>query len=261
MSRSTNRGHWGRWLSLMIVVMISAGCSKKGMKVVRSDGGTQDLAFPADDVSTGTLDLTATDSLPQSDVSQVERDAVSGEDGRIEDTSMEANVTEPGRDGAMDVATDAPGEHVSATDGSLPSEVMPETPSSLDAPVAVDLPPESGTDASRIPWDITLFQNKEFGPADDECIEGTALWLDRVAKFLAEDQMCWSNEDCTTATFTDACGKICVFALNNDRMGEFVEKVKAFGTVQCASCPQPETYPTCPPARDVHCNAGRCEYR
>ena len=261
MSRSTSRGHWGRWLSLMIVFMIAAACSKNGMKVVRSDGGNQDLAFPAKDVSTDTLDLTATDSLPQSDVSRVELDVVSGQDSRIGDTSIEANVGELGRDGATEVATDAPGEHESATDGSLPSEVMPETPSSWDAPVAVDLPPESGTGVSRIPWDITLFQNKDFGPADDSCIQGTAMWLDRVATFLAEDQRCWGNDDCSWTPFTDACGKICVFAINNDLRDEFIEKVKAVSTVQCASCPQPETYPTCAPAGDVYCNAGRCEYR
>ena len=251
------------------------------MKLTASDGGNRDLASAADGVSREAAETTAADSLLQPDGFPIGPDVVPGEDVKSADSAEWKDVRAAGspmkeetsdmgadvakRDGSMatEDATDAPVEHATAKDGGFLPEATAEMPSSPDAPVAVDLQPEAGTNASQFPWDITLFQNKDFGLADQQCIDGTALWLNRIATYLDEDRKCWIDEDCwiRLPEFKDPCGLICTFPINHQREYEFIQKVNEYAKQVCASCPDPESYPDCPPTRDYWCNAGRCEYR
>jgi hypothetical protein len=235
------------------------------MKLTVSDGGNRDLASAVDGVSREVAETTAADSLLQPDGFPVGPDVVPGEDVKSADSAVWEDVR-AAADSAMREeasATDAPVEHATAKDGSFLPEATAEIPSSPDAPVAVDLQPEAGTDASQFPWDITLFPNKDFGLADQQCIDGTALWLNRIATYLDEDRKCWIDEDCWVRLpeFKDPCGLICTFPINHQREYEFLQKVNEYAKQVCASCPHPESYPDCPPTGDYLCNAGRCEYR
>lgn len=267
--------HWSQWIALATAFLLSTGCAKRSMKLAVSDGGNRDLASAADGVSRQAAETTAADSLLQPDGFPVGPDVVPGEDVKsadsavwedvraAADSAMGSDVTKRDASMATEDATDAPVEHATAKDGSFLPDATAEMPSSPDAPVAVDVQPEAGTDASHFPWDITLFLNKDFGLADRQCIDGTALWLNKIATYLDEDRKCWTDEDCWVRLpeFKDPCGLICTFPINHQREYEFIQKVNEYAKQVCASCPHPESYPDCPPTGDYWCNAGRCEYR
>ncbi len=269
MGTSRASARWSQWILLATAFSLTTGCNKRGMKRPAADGGNQDLASATDGVSRESAETTAADSRLQPDSFPTGPDVAPGEDVKSADSAewkdvRAADLAEP--DGAMatEDATDAPVEHATATDGSFLPEAPVDMPSSLDAPVPVDLQPDAGMDASPFPWDITLFPNKDFGVADQQCIDGTALWLNRIATYLDEDRKCWVDEDCWVRLpeFKDPCGLICTFPINHQREYEFIQKVNEYAKQVCASCPRPESYPACPPRTgNFWCNAGRCEYR
>jgi hypothetical protein len=128
-----------------------------------------------------------------------------------------------------------------------------------DSTVARDLAKSS--DTAPAGQNTVLFLNQDQGPADAQCVAATSGWLDVVSTFLAEDQKCWADSDCTYVSFTDSCGMICPVPMNTQRIGEFGTEVYNHASANCASCPRPATYPACPSPRGVYCNAGRCEFR
>jgi hypothetical protein len=256
MSTSKAAEHWSQWIALATAFLISTGCDKRSMKLAGADGSIQDLASAADRSSMQAAETATADSL-QPDVFSIGPDVAPGEDVKATDSTVK---DEDSAGGPVLAGRDGP---VTAGDGSFLLELPAEMPSSPDALIPVDLQAEAGTDASQIPSDITLFKNKDFGVADQACIEGTALWLDRIATYLDEDRKCWNDEDCwiRLPEFQDPCGLICTFPINHQREYEFTRKVNEYAKEVCASCPHPESYPDCPPTGDYWCNAGRCEYR
>ena len=163
MSTSKAAEHWSQWIALATAFLISTGCDKRSMKLAGADGSIQDLASTADRSSMQAAETAAADSL-QPDVSPIGPDVAPDEDVKATDSTVkeEDSAGGPdlaGRDGL-----------VTTGDGSFLPELPAEMPSSPDAPIPVDLQAEAGTDASQIPSDITLFQNKDFGLADQPCI-------------------------------------------------------------------------------------------
>lgn len=89
----------------------------------------------------------------------------------------------------------------------------------------------------------------------------TPGWLSLVATFLAEDQKCWADADCTYVSFSDGCGEVCVLPMNRQRIGEFGTHIYDYASSNCTTCPKLPSYPSCSPPTTMFCNAGRCEYK
>jgi hypothetical protein len=108
--------------------------------------------------------------------------------------------------------------------------------------------------------DIVIYQTKDRGPTDAECLDKSAQWLSLAYEFIVEDRECTADSDCIAVSYGDRCGYVCVFPINKLRTGEFGNHVMKFGNDNCTSCPA-GAIPPCTPPRATFCNAGRCEYK
>jgi hypothetical protein len=187
--------------------------------------------------------------------------SVSSADGGAADVVTLSDII--GRDSTM--AADALSVADSVTDGLFlppPEASDAQVQPTPDAGRALsDASGDLATDVPPLPKDVVISTNKDLGPADAQCIAATPGWLDLVSTFLAEDQKCWADTDCTYVSFSDSCGMICVLPMNQQRIGEFGTQVYGYASSNCSSCPSPASYPACPAPRAVYCNAGRCEYK
>ena len=210
-------------LPAILFAFVALGCHSNAIRVLTPDGGVADVG--------GADQVTSSDSAASPDASaDLPRDSLAPVDlARVPD---------------------------SAPDGVSPP---PEAP---DAKVqALEVSSDLATDTPLLPKDVVLFTNKDFGAADARCIAATPGWLGLVSTFLAEDQKCWADTDCTYVSFSDACGMICVLPMNMQRIGEFGTQVYNYASANCSTCPSPASYPACAAPRAVYCNAGRCEYK
>ena len=71
---------------------------------------------------------------------------------------------------------------------------------------------------------------------------------------------CASDDDCTVASFSDACRASCPLPLNKAGLGSVVSKLREAADQNCQEC-APEPF-TCPrQATDTaRCVGGRCEF-
>ena len=227
----TRRAPWLRHVSCChtlagaLFVIAGVGCHGSVMTVSGADGGAGDV--------TSSLDVVGLDSAP------------AGPDTR--DAVVTQDVFLPGPDSfpARPEASDLRGQ---------------------SAPDARGAPADASGDLSTagvppLPKDVVILTNENLGPADAQCIAATPGWVNMVSTFLAEDQKCWADTDCTYVSFSDSCGMICVLPMNQQRIGEFGTQVYGYASENCSSCPSPASYPACSAPRAVFCNAGRCEYK
>jgi hypothetical protein len=258
---------WGLFFALMAV-----GCHSTGIKVAPADGGVADRAGSIPDATTSdTVDALVSPEAP---------DAVAA-DSRATDAAKELG---PDSVVGPEVAADARPDVLLASDpipnadryAEVTAPWLPEVADAkvLGAEVLFDVQPDlpkdvlvnpvvddAGTDAPQLPKDVTVYASKDYGPADAQCVAATPGWLSQVATFLAEDQKCWADSDCTYVSFSDNCGSICVLPMNQQRIGEFGTRVYGYASSNCSTCPSAPSYPACAPPTAVYCNAGRCEYK
>ena len=221
-----------------LLVFLFWGCGDGGMKPALIDAGAKDASARE----------ATPDSLPSLDVGMVDL---------------------PGLKDAVLAVDQAP-----FPIDSLPKYDLSTTPDLLPPPPDVkpvsdtgtgtqtsDTSPGSTVDTSPLPKDTVIFANADLGSATPQCVAAAPGWRNLLGTFLAEDQKCWADSDCTYVSFTDACGMICPLPMNKQRIGEFSTQVNTYASSNCASCANPTSYPTCPVPRGVYCNSGRCEYR
>ena len=258
-----------RWLFPVLLVVASLGCHSNGIKVLGVDGGAADVARAADLPSEDSIRATgpeSVDALSTSDVFGLGPDASAAlPDARAADLPVAKdlvppsdNATSPDASNAADVL--APADLGRIPDGASESSSPP--PDASDAKVqASEVSGDLASEAPPLPKDVTVYTNKDLGTADAKCVAATPGWLSLVSTFLAEDQKCWADTDCTYVSFDDSCGMICVLPMNEQRIGEFGSQVYGYATANCSTCPSPASYPSCPAPTTVYCNAGRCAYK
>lgn len=202
------------------------GCHGNGVKYTNADGGSADGAKIADvGANVSDLKITLWDALAEAsireDVSSFEVKIADDEVNKLEDDAKKKDAINNGQE---------------------------------DAATSTDL------STITLPKDITVYTKAEMTPTRPSCVAAAPGWLSLVSVFLAEDQKCWSDTDCTYVSFTDSCGMICVLPINKQRIGEFGTQVYTYASANCSSCPDSVVYPDCPAPRSVYCNVGRCEY-
>jgi hypothetical protein len=250
------------------------GCRSSGIKVA-PDAGAADAGFVAD--LPGVADSFVPTDAAAKDVQTFFADAapveaLSGKDGSAGADAMGL------ADSASDVSPDLRLGSDSVEVGDSAREASPAPPDALDGKlptpeVSPDGPPEAAPDGLRVPsadggsavpalpQDVTVHAAKDFSDADPQCVAATPGWLSLVATFLAEDQKCWADSDCTYVSFSDGCGQVCVLPMNRQRIGEFGTHIYDYAASSCLTCPKLPSYPPCAPPTTMFCNAGRCEYK
>lgn len=97
--------------------------------------------------------------------------------------------------------------------------------------------------------------------ADEKaCDLGRQRYEDRYAELEVELRGCASDDDCTVASFSDACRASCPLPLNKTQLGAVVAKLSEAAALNCQEC-APQSF-TCPrQATDTaRCVGGRCEF-
>jgi hypothetical protein len=235
----------------LLFVPIGIGCHSTGINISSADGGVADVTTLSDIIG---------------------RDSTMATGPDMPDALVAPDVLEPGPDTNVrgsDAAAILPADALSVADSATEGLFLPP-PEASDAQVQTtpdagrapsDASGDLATDVPPLPKDVVISTNKDLGPADAQCIAATPGWLDLVSTFLAEDQKCWADTDCTYVSFSDSCGMICVLPMNQQRIGEFGTQVYDYASTNCSTCPSSVSYPACPAPRAVYCNAGRCEYK
>jgi hypothetical protein len=258
-----------RLIAAAFLVGAALGCHNSGIKVQVPDGGGADVMRPADVAGPDLWTVAGPDAvaamdvfLPGPDTSPTIPDAKSvdlfvGKD--LAPTSDNAS----GPDTSSDLAADTlPPQDLMRTPD-LAVEVLLLPPETVDAKApSAEEASDLATDTPSLPKDVIVYTNKDLvAGADAKCVAAAPGWLSVVSTFLAEDQKCWADSDCTYVSFSDACGMICVLPMNQQRIGEFGNQVYGYASANCGTCPSPTTFPTCPAPTTVYCNAGRCAYK
>lgn len=92
------------------------------------------------------------------------------------------------------------------------------------------------------------------------CDGGRQRYEDRYAELEAELRGCASDDDCTVASFSDACRASCPLPLNKTALGAVVAKLSEAAALNCQACaPQPFACPR-QPSDTARCVGGRCEF-
>jgi hypothetical protein len=264
-----------RFLFGVLVTLLGLGCHKSSISVTKADAGTLDLFSPADLRGPEDGSLVRSDSgdtIPGADVLSLGPDTilVARDTGTGVADSADVKDLRPAGEtpSSPDGTGNLPRDSLAAAELPRSSDALGDGPPSPPAPESPDAKSKSadgegdlGTDTQPLPKDVTVYANKDLATADDRCVAATPGWVSVVATFLAEDQKCWADADCTYVSFSDSCGMICVLPMNQQRIGEFGTQVYNYATANCSSCPTPSSYPTCPAPTSVYCNAGRCEYK
>jgi hypothetical protein len=258
-------------LALAIAVL---GCRSSAIKV-SSDAGAADAGFAAD-LSSVADSFVLTDAAAKdvqtffADAAPVE--ALSGKDESAGEDAMSLAASasdvspdvRPASDSiaVVDSTRESSPAPSDAWDVKLPTaEVSSDSPLET-APDGLRVPSaDSGSDVPALPQDVTVYTAKDFSDADPQCVAATPGWLSLVATFLAEDQRCWADDDCTYVSFSDGCGQICALPMNWLRIGEFGTHIYDYAFSNCTTCPKLPSYPSCSPPTTMFCNAGRCEYK
>jgi hypothetical protein len=257
-------------LALAIAVL---GCRSSAIKT-SPDAGAADAGFVAD-LSSVADSVVLADAAAKdvqtlfADAAPVE--ALAGKDGSAGEDAMSLP------DSASDVSPDVrlASDPIAVVDStressSTPSDALDVKPPTAE--VSSDSPLETAPDGLRVtsadssgvpalPQDVTVHTAKDFSDADPQCVAATPGWLSLVATFLAEDQKCWADSDCTYVSFSDGCGEVCVLPMNRQRIGEFGTHIYDYASSNCTTCPKLPSYPSCSPPTTMFCNAGRCEYK
>jgi hypothetical protein len=96
----------------------------------------------------------------------------------------------------------------------------------------------------------------------DACATGLAHYEARWSALESELRSCSADDDCMSASFTDACRATCPLPLNKQRLGSVASQLQEEAAVHCEQC-QPPSFqcPELSPSTKVVCVKGRCEYR
>jgi hypothetical protein len=96
--------------------------------------------------------------------------------------------------------------------------------------------------------------------ADGEaCKRGLSQYDTRRAQLEDELRACKSSEDCTVASFSDACRASCPLALNRELLGSVVSRLREEASVYCEACAAPPFECTEETSTKAVCTKGRCE--
>jgi hypothetical protein len=256
----------------LFFALMAVGCHSNGIKVAPADSGVADRAGSNPDATNpDTVDALVAPEAPDSvgaDIrapdaaKEIGPDSVVGPEVAADawPDALPASDPIPNADRYAEVTAPWLPEvaDVRVPDADAPFEVQPDLLKDVLADVVGD---GAGSDAAQLPKDVTVYTSKDYSAADAQCVAATPGWLSQVATFLAEDQKCWADSDCTYVSFSDDCGLICVLPMNQQRIGEFGTRVYGYASSNCSTCPSLPSYPACAPPTAVYCNAGRCEYK